>query len=263
MEWWIRWRNGAPIMPLGRRQDAACEFFRAPLNARRQAAAHGTAPHLDAEPVQLTRADVIAAALELAGERAQELIALLDRNRGSHYGLELFVGEADHSPSSRIAVVSLSSTVTARILLRGRLGSTRPEITNRWPSYEVGFRSFPRLQPGEPKSASDGLAQISFRLGIPNFTYHARAKAQRYFVLSSAQAGGCAERLSLIFLAAKRSKESSSSPPSSSLSSRRKARAMRRRYRRSSITGCASQAQRMPAAEMSLATRGVSRRRAI
>jgi hypothetical protein len=40
--------------------------------------------------VQLTRADITAAAPELAGERAQELITLLDRNRGGqlHYGTQ-------------------------------------------------------------------------------------------------------------------------------------------------------------------------------
>ena len=54
------------------------------------------------KPVQLTRADITTAEVELAGERAQELIALLYRNRGGqlHDGTELFIGQGNHCGSA-------------------------------------------------------------------------------------------------------------------------------------------------------------------
>jgi hypothetical protein len=60
-------------------------------------AAVDAATDLDAQAVQLAGAD-IAAKLELAGERAQKLVALLDRDRDGqlHHTAELLVGQANH-----------------------------------------------------------------------------------------------------------------------------------------------------------------------
>jgi hypothetical protein len=51
------------------------------------------------KPVQLTRADITTAEVELAGERAQELVALLHRDWSGqlHHLSELLVGEADRA----------------------------------------------------------------------------------------------------------------------------------------------------------------------